>query len=318
MKEIGGYIELDSYCLPMLHEKAIALNCGRNALAYLFKAKSIHRILIPRFLCSSVPNVCKRENVAYSYYEIGADLLPAQDLILGNDEWLYLVNYYSQLTNEQIAVCAAKYKRIIVDNVQSYFQAPVPGVDTLYTCRKYFGVADGAFLYTDAVLNEELPVDESFERMRFLLGRYERSAGEFYGEYVANNKLFASEPVKRMSKLTRNLLHGIDYERVRAIREENYLFLHKAFGGINGLPLSDRPGTFMYPLLLENGAEVRKRLQEKKIYIPTLWPDVFGWCGEGDTEYQMAMNILPLPIDQRYGTEELRYMTKEIEKCTNL
>lgn len=32
IKKIGGYIELDRYQLPMRHEKAIALNCGRSAL----------------------------------------------------------------------------------------------------------------------------------------------------------------------------------------------------------------------------------------------------------------------------------------------
>ncbi len=41
MREIGGYIELDTYRLPMLHEGAIALNCGRNALAYLLRARRI-------------------------------------------------------------------------------------------------------------------------------------------------------------------------------------------------------------------------------------------------------------------------------------
>lgn len=39
MKEIGGYIELDTYTGSMLHEDGIKLNCGRNALAYLIKAK---------------------------------------------------------------------------------------------------------------------------------------------------------------------------------------------------------------------------------------------------------------------------------------
>ncbi len=41
MKEYGGYIELDTYRLPMLHEGAVSLNCGRNCLAYLIEAKKI-------------------------------------------------------------------------------------------------------------------------------------------------------------------------------------------------------------------------------------------------------------------------------------
>ena len=46
MKEIGGYIELDKYELPMLHEGNIALNCGRNALAYIIRARNIKKILL--------------------------------------------------------------------------------------------------------------------------------------------------------------------------------------------------------------------------------------------------------------------------------
>ena len=58
MTEIGGYIELDKYALPMLHEGAISLNCGRNCLAYLLRARKIKKILLPKFLCDSVSSVC--------------------------------------------------------------------------------------------------------------------------------------------------------------------------------------------------------------------------------------------------------------------
>ena len=316
MREIGGYIELDTYRLPMLHEGALALNCGRNALAYLLKAREIRRLWVPAFICDSVTGVCERENVPCSFYGVGYDFLPSGEIALGEGEWLYLVNYYSQLDNDTVAGFVKKYGRVIVDHAQSYFQTPLPGVDTLYTCRKYFGVADGAFLYTDAVLTDALPRDESFDRMRFLLGRFERTASEFYGEYAANNELFAEEPVKRMSKLTDNLLRGIDYERVREARERNYAYLYHALEKRNGLRLADRPGTFMYPLLLKNGAAVRKELQKQKIYIPTLWPDVFDICAEGDPEYDMAANILPLPIDQRYGPTDMEDICRAIDRLT--
>ena len=81
--------------------------------------------------------------------------------------WLYIVNFYGQLSNEYLKIWKQRYDRVIVDNAQSYFQMPVEGMDTLYTCRKYFGVADGAFLYSDTRLSKEIPLDESFERMHF-------------------------------------------------------------------------------------------------------------------------------------------------------
>lgn len=316
MKEIGGYIELDRYSGEMLHNKAIALNSGRNCLAYLIKAKKIKKILLPYFLCNSVSNVCLRENVEVKYYSIGMNFLP-QDIYVDDDEWLYVVNYYGQLTNQKIKEFSKKYKRIIVDNAQVYFQNPVDGVDTIYTCRKYFGVADGAFLYTDSVLSEQLPRDESFERMRFLLGRFERSASQFYDEYVRNNKLFEDEPIKEMSKLTDNLLHGIDYDFVKNRRTENFIYLHKAFEKINKLNLNIAEGAFMYPLYVDNGEEFKKLLQQKKIYIPTLWPNVVRNMSEDSLEYKLANNILPLPIDQRCDLEDMDCIIQEVFKCIN-
>ena len=314
MKEYGGYIELDRYSLPMLHEGAEALNCGRNALAYLLKAKNIKKLLIPYFLCDSVPNLCKRENIEYGFYHIGLDFSPV-DLELNNDEWLYVVNFYGQLTRLQIIELKQKYKRVIVDNAQAYFDMPVDETDTLYTCRKFFGVADGAFLYTDCKLENELPVDESFERMHFLLGRFERTASEFYGEYVSNNHLFADEPVKKMSKLTDNLLHAIDYKLVKERRTANFIIYENSLKELNELKLNVPEGAFAYPLLIKNGAEIRKKLQAEKIYIPTLWPFVFDVCAENDIEYHMAEDILPLPCDQRYSFEDINYIIGELVRC---
>jgi len=315
MREIGGYIELDTYRLPMLHEGAIALDCGRNALAYLIKAKGIKKIKVPYFLCDSVFNTCDKYGAKRSFYHIGRDFRPLEKIQLEEGEWLYLVNYYGQMSNDEIKTYVDKYERVIVDNAQSYFQDPVPGVDTIYTSRKYFGVADGAFLYTDKLLSEDLPLDESFDRMNFLLGRYERTANEFYKEYTVNNKYFADQPIKRMSTLTNNLLHGIDYGFAKKRRIENFKFLDSALSDLN--MLSIETGDFMYPFMIENGKEVRKKLQEQKIYIPVLWPTVFEVASKDDTEYEMAEKILPLPIDQRYDIDDMKYMLDILMKEIN-
>lgn len=304
MKEIGGYLELEKFNMPMLHEGAVALNCGRNALAYLIKAKKIPKIKIPRFLCDSVRETCEREKVTVSSYSITPDFLP-EDIVLDDNEWLYIVNYYGQLNNEIIKQFLLKYDRIIIDNAQAYFQMPITGVDTLYTCRKFFGVSDGAFLYTNTKFLEELEFDESFERMTFVLGRFERNASEFYMQASENNNFFKNESIKKMSKLTDNLLHAVDYNSVMKRRTENFAYLNNAFIKINQLNLTIPDGAFMYPLYIKNGMEVRKRLQEKKIYIPTLWPDVFEHSDAFELEYDYASNILPLPVDQRYDENDM-------------
>lgn len=316
MKEIGGYIEFEGFHLSMLHDDGIALNCGRNCLAYLFKSRGIKKIKVPYYICNSVYDICTRENVDKYYYHIDSDFLPAKDLVLEDDEWLYLVNFYGQLSNEIIQEYIDCFGRVIVDQANDYFANPIPGVDTLYTCRKWFGVADGAFLYTNDPLPDDFPTDESFERMRFLLGRYERTASEFYEEYTLNNKLFANQPIKRMSKLTTNLLHGIDYKAVKNIREKNFNYLHEKLGRYNQLHV--KPATFMYPFMVDDGPSLRRKLQAEKIYIPTLWPTVFDIAAEGSLEYKMAENILPLPVDQRYGLEDMELIIKKIKEYLHI
>lgn len=311
MKEIGGYIELDQHTGDIYHDRAVALNCGRAALEYLIQAKNIKKLYSPFFCCDSILQPCQRCGIEHEYYHIGSDFRPIFDRELDFGQWLYIVNYYGQLTNTELENYRKKYKRVIVDNAQAYFQMPLLGVDTIYTCRKFFGVSDGAFLYTDEKLSG-LEQDKSFERVHYILGRYERTASEFYAESAQNNESFQLEPLKRMSKLTDNLLRCIDYSKVKQCRTENFSYLHTQLNERNKLKLAIPDGAFMYPLYVDNGSQVRKALQSKKIYVPMLWPDVIENCNPDSLEYQYAENILPLPIDQRYSVHDMDYLTKVV------
>lgn len=313
LQEIGGYIGLEKCTASRLHENAIALNSGRSCLAYLIRARKIQYIWLPYFVCGSVCRTCQQEGVHICYYHIDKDFLP-ENIELQDKEWLYLVNYYGQINNEQIALVAQKYERVIVDAAQAYFQQTVKGIDTLYSCRKFFGVPDGGMLYTDAVLGEKLERDYSYERMRYLLGSFERSSSEFYGDYVANNQSFAQMPILQMSLLTDNLLRTLDYNLIKRKRTDNFRVLDDLLREKNLLKLEIAEGAYMYPLWIEQAEQIRTELIQKKIYIPILWPDVLKSCGKDTVEYQMAQHILPLPVDQRYGEEEMCYIVKCIEE----
>ena len=312
MKEIGGYIELDDFHGKMLHENAKHLNCGRTALMYLIESRNIKKLWLPYFMCDSVFDVCKKCDVEIRYYHVDRDF-KIEEPNIHIDEWLYIVNYYGQLSDEYIFNLKEKYKNIILDNAQAYFAMPLNGIDTLYTCRKFFGVSDGAILYTNAKIDRVLPVDESFERIHYILGRYERTAGEFYKESSDNNVFFKNEPIKQMSKLTKNILHGIDYDYIEKRRTENFAYLNKQFTNINILNVKNINGAFMYPLMVKNAEYIRKRLVVKKIFIPVLWPNVLKKITENSIEYHLASDILPLPCDQRYGIDEMSYIVEVIK-----
>ena len=321
MKEIGGYIELEYSHGKEYYEDAIALNCGRNALAYLIEAYDIKKIYLPYFLCSSVKDTCIKNNVEISFYHIDENFRPIIPSDFSLSSWFYLVNYYGQLQKSEIIQLKGTVENLILDNAQDFFTNPINGIPTIYTCRKYFGVPDGAYLFSEKKIDRVLELDESYSRMLFLLGRFERTANEFYSLYNAHNKLFSTEHVKNMSKLTHNLLRSIDYDVVKNKRACNFSFLYTKFSNSNKLNLRNVEGAFAYPLLLEEGSMIRKTLQEKKIYIPTLWPDVFENCSENMIEYQMAKNVLPIPVDQRYSIDDMKIISEFISekiKCTTL
>ena len=313
-REIGGYFGLDDYTGQEYHRDLIGVNSGRNALLYLLKARNVQKLYIPDFLCDTVYRLCQREGYPYEFYHVDSAFRPVFDKTLGEGEWLYVVNYYGQLSDEEIAAYKRQYDRVILDHVQAFFHRPVTGVDTVYSCRKFFGVPDGGYVATDAVWDSPLPTDSSAQRMTHVLGRYEQGGSAFYAVFQENDEQFYDLELRRMSPLTRNLLRGVDYTAAKQRREENYRVLAAALDATNRLPLRQPEGPYCYPYYCENGATLRKVLAAQQIYVPTLWPNVLT---EGDALAQdYAANILPLPCDQRYTAEDMTRIVDALASCS--
>ena len=312
MKEIGGFFGLEQLISNEYYKNLIPLNTGRSALLYLLRGKNINRIYIPFYLHDSVSEMLKNNSYDFGFYNIDSNFFPLFNRFLKNDEYIFIVNCFGQLTNRIILKLKQQFHRIIVDNVQAFFQKPLDGIDTIYSCRKFFGVPDGSYLSTNISLDKKIKTDFSGNRMIHLLGRYEHSAYDFYNDFIKIEKLFDHKGLKYMSKLTHNILGAVDYNRISRIRNKNYHYLDKIFKQQNQLRLVTPDGPFAYPLYKENGIEIRKKLAEKRIYIPTLWPNVLRDCKKNTIEYQYAANILPLPCDQRYREEDLAIMCDEL------
>lgn len=315
MKEIGGYFGLEKLKYEPYHKNLIGLNTGRNALLYLLKARKIKKLHIPYYLCDSIRNMLENHKYDYELYKVNEGFNPIFDKVLKDDEYLYIVNYYGQLNNEKMKILREQYKNIILDNTHAFFQNPISEVDTIYSCRKFFGVPDGAYLSTKSILNEKLNIDVSKNRMYHVLGRFEGQASNYYNEFKNIDASLSYETLKCMSALTKNILGAIDYERARIIRSKNFKYLHNKLKFYNNIELTEPDGAFAYPFLVRNGIGVRKRLADKKIYVPILWPNVLIDAAKDSLEYDYAANILPLPCDQRYGIEDMDYILEELKHC---
>lgn len=305
-RSIGGYFELERFSGTEYHSQALALNCARNCLAYLIEARHIESIWIPKYLCASVRNVAARYGIKIHLYDTCQDFLPDYgSMDIDDGSYLYLVDYYGQLSDTSIQDAYRRFRgNLIVDEVMAFFRMPAPGVDTIYSCRKFFGVADGAYLYTDASIERELATDASHTRMDFVLGRCECDSNVYYPESARNNKRFADEDIKWMSPITHNILRAIDYDAAAQRREENFRYLAACLDGRNELDPLATPGAFMYPFLADKGATLRKQMQEQKIYVSLLWGEALEYGGYAE---RFARDILPLPVDQRYTLDDMAY-----------
>ena len=306
MEPIGGYFSLELPRFEEYHKNAIRLNTGRNCLEYILRARGYKKVYLSYYTCEVVLETFKKLGVSYEFYHIDINFEIRDSFTLKSDEALLYVNYYG-LKQRYVELLAEKTgERLIVDNTQAFYAEPIAGIDTFYTCRKFFGVPDGAYLYTEIKLDEQLEQDVSWDRMDFLNKRIDLGAEEGYGDFMESTKAFVGQPIKRMSKLTHRMMQGIDYKQIAQKRRANYLQLHDALGVSNTLSLSLEEDSvpMIYPYLVHVKA-LREKLIDKKIFVARYWPNVIGWTTKDDIEYHLAFQMQPLPIDQRYGEIEM-------------
>lgn len=305
---IGGYfsLELPHFSEGEYHQDAIRLNSGRYCLEYILRVKKYKKVFLPYYMCDAVLQPINRLGIDYEFYHIDKDFHIAGALHPQKTDVVLYCNYFG-LMDEYVKVVADKYApNIIIDNTQAFFSRPLPEIDTFYTCRKFFGVADGAYLYTNKEADFEIPQDYSSSRMSFLLDRLDRSAEEAFAEYHINEHSLNDAGIRRMSEISKKILRAIDYIDIAIKRKENFRLIDNSLRERNNLKfeLGDLTVPMIYPLWDRKG-QLRKRLIKNKIYVAIYWLNVKDWVTSDSIEYQLVESLIPIPIDQRYGRDEM-------------
>ena len=208
---IGGYFELELPKYPELHTNALALNSGRFCLEYILRCRHYSKVYVPYFTCESAIEPLVRLNIPYEFYHIDRQYHIVDNISLEADEALMYTNYWG-LQDSYCMTLASRYGgQLILDYTQAFFSRPIRGVDTFYSCRKYFGVPDGGYLYTSVETQLELEQDESYTRMDSLVKRIDLSPEAGYGDFHKTGAAFHEMPMRRMSKFTKRMMQGIDY-----------------------------------------------------------------------------------------------------------
>ena len=291
----------------------IKLNTARNSLEYILITHGYTTIYLPYFTCEVLLEPIKRLQLYYHFYKIDAHMDPIIDFEVDDHSCMLYTNYFGVKTDTVHALSRTQ-KNLIIDNAQAFYAAPIPGIDTFYSCRKFFGVPDGAYLYTTSPRRLKLSKDTSVDRMSHLIKAADINVEAGYADYVRNNDVLIDNEVKEMSDLTQKLLAAVDYEHCAAKRRENFGFLHEHFQDHNLFKFNYNPldTPMVYPLLLNND-NLKAQLIERKIFVATYWPNVFEWTLPDALEYHFAQHMISLPVDQRYDVEDMQYLVDTIK-----
>lgn len=316
MNAIGGYFELELRSGEEYHKDAIKLNTGRNAFEYILRANKYKKVYLPYYTCDVMLEPIKKLNLDFEFYKIDKNFVPIFNFlkVLLTDVFVY-TNYFGVCDN-QVKVVSHKCKNLIVDNSQAFYSKPLLGVDTFYSARKFFGVPDGAYLYTDHLLDVQFETDRSYQRCEHLLGRLDTNAEEFYDVFKNDDDSLINQPIKKMSKLTQRLMSSIDYSSIAGIRKMNFNFLHSHLHNDNELELNLESNAIpmIYPYLINKGEQLKNDLIQNNVFVATYWPNVKDWVKSNDSESNVFSNLLAIPIDQRYETQEMEYIISLIQK----
>lgn len=315
LKPIGGYFELELFGINNFpHINGIFVNTGRNALELILNSISkIQTIYIPYYTCDVVLEPLNKLNINYSFYRINESLELIENIELKKDEYLLYTNYFG-IKDDYIEKLDEKYgSNLIVDNAQALYAQPT--TKCLYSPRKFVGIPDSGIAYTDSYVDiNSYAIDYSSDRFDHLLIRHDKGATAGYTAFKENSAKLKEHDIKQTSVLTKQLISSIDFEAIQQKRIANFKYLHSYLKDSNRLNI-DSFGDFacpmVYPYYTDDNT-LKSKLIENKIFVATYWPNVFQWCNIEDIEYKLANKIIAIPIDQRYGIEEMNKIIKII------
>lgn len=316
MKEIGSFIELE---LPKGREwykwntGVARLNTGRAAIWHAFRLTGAKTIWIPYYQCETVREFLAKKGVDIRYYLQDEEFNPIGLQPMSNEAVLF-VNYFGIMSQNRMLDLSKGYPHVIIDNCQAFFCEPNEGALNVYSCRKFIGVADGAYVIGNGAEQfvEDYPQCYSSDTAAFLLKRIEYGCeGKGYEARAVNEERVDTEDIMKMSALTRAMLDGTDYEHIKPKRRENFDIAYGLFSDINLLEpkryYDNNTVPMVYPLLVEDDG-LLQRLLTAKHFQGHWWKYITKELPENTFEHWMSRYMIPITIDQRYGHKELEYL----------
>lgn len=319
--EMGSFIELEYPNGKEYYkgDNVVRLNSGRTAIYHSIKSYNCKKVYLPIYQCETVKDFLIKKRIEIEFYTIDENFIPKMDTN-EEDSCMIIVNYCGIFSTQYIKNIADKYKNVIIDNSQAFFSKPLENCLNVYSARKFFGVPDGAYvvgkpyLYSDDMYED----DHSSDTSLFLMQRIEYGCeGKAYASRTLNEERIDNSDIKNMSKFTRYLLDGIDYENVKKKRIENFNVVRSMLKEKNILDIDkyfdENCVPMVYPFMIEN-ENLLDYLLENKHFQGNWWRYILDITSKNSMEYRLSKYMIPLTIDQRYTAEDVKILCDKILK----
>lgn len=297
--------------------------------------------LIPSFTCYTVIDPFIDFGYEVHTLPLSLDLRTSPEEILQSVEQtgtdvLLVHRYYGFDTlpgfNEIVEALRNKGVVVIEDCTQClYSDFPVSDADYFVgSIRKWCGVPDGGFATCRDGNFEHKPncSDEKMVEAKRVASelKYQflfESKGDkptFKTKYREAEELLDNQTVYySIGELSARIQAELDVDELKQKRRANYKVLLKGLQNVAGLSilfqvLPDEVTPLYFPILVDNRAQWQDLLADNDIYAPVVWPKA-DQCPVIDTNSQTIYDrILCIPIDQRYGTDDMERIVNVINK----
>lgn len=325
--------------LKILGGEITYLRSGREALLYVScncKPGKTATILFPAYCCWSMSAPFEKTGWNVVYYKLNEDLTIdevylKQLLRFTKANAILTMNYYGSastdsaialaksinpniITIEDFSHCTFSIKKIFNSEVDYYVSS----------IRKSIGICDGAVVLSKKETNKayigsevkdfsELRLEAQTEKSRYFYSKNQEAKGAFLPNLKKGEKMLDDfSTVRPISETAMSQLAQVNGKEIAYARGENMKHLWKLlYGKVNMVPGLERCfdyAPFSLPILVNNQDVVQTELAKRGIYTQVLWPI----CEEAQkvcpVSKRMGEQMLSVPIDQRYGWDDIEDM----------
>lgn len=320
---------------------ALCLRTGRDALKVVAREFTKSIVLIPALACDSMITPFKKYNHVIKYYKLNSDysidvgylssLIPDK---VSPILFLYMDYFGNKALNDSqlnelkinfpnLVFIEDRTHNLFVEN-RNQFKADF----TIASLRKWVNIPDGGLLWTDRkLMNKEFSEDLSFFESRLkaqcLRNEFFKTGNELTKKTYRKVFSTITDSVDEdllpglMSQYSRELLKQVDFNLINETRKKNASILISELNGFDFVQKKVGLGDVYVAVLVENRDKIQSELASKGIFCTIIWP----LSDEQKEICRIAKyteeHILTIYCDQRYTSEDMKYVAKCIRRICN-